>query len=84
MRLLPQLTVLLQRGIVVGGQLRRQLGLQHGPFLGGTARNGFGRQGAGLAALPQIPFNGRERDLEQFHDLLAWGAVIHCIEDPLA
>jgi hypothetical protein len=84
MAVLPPLAVLLQGGVVVGGQLEGQLGIQSGPLLGWAAWNWFGAQGAGLAALPEIPLDRREGDLEHLHNLLAWGAVIDSVEDPLA
>jgi hypothetical protein len=65
----PQLAVLLQGRVVVGGQLGGQLGVQGGPFLGRAAWDGFDREGARFPALPQIPFEGGQRDLEQRHDL---------------
>jgi hypothetical protein len=84
MRLFPELAVLLQRGVVVGGQLRGQAGVEGRAFLGRTAWNRFGSQLARLAALAQIPFDGRERDLEHLHNLSAWGAVIDGVENALA
>lgn len=54
------------------------------PYFGWAAWNRFGSKLARLAALAQIPFDRRQRDLEHLHNLLAWGAVIDGVEDTLA
>ena len=80
----PQVAVVLQGRVVMRRQLRRQLGVQGRAFLGGAARNGFDGQGAGLTTLPEIPLDGGQRDLEQCHNLGAWGAVIDRMQDALS
>lgn len=80
----PQVALLLQRGIVVGGQLGGQLGVQSRAFLGRATRNGFGGQLARFAALAQIPFDRREGHLQLFHYLAAGGTSIDRVQDALA
>lgn len=80
---LPQLTLLLQGGVVVGRQLGGQLSVQSCAFLGGAAWNRSGSQCASLAPLAEIPLERRQGDVEDLHDLLAWGALIHGSQDAL-
>lgn len=81
---LPELALLLEGGVVVGGQLGGQLGIQSSSLLGRAAWNGFGSQLARLAALAKIAFDRRQGDLQHLHNLLAWGALIDGIQDALA
>lgn len=78
------MAVLLQGGVVVGGQLRGQRGIQRGAFLGWAARNRLGRKFPGFAALPQIPFDRGQGHLEHLHNVGARGAMIDRVEDALA
>jgi hypothetical protein len=80
----PQLAVLLQGRVVVGGQLGGQVGVQGSAILGGAAWNRFDGEGACFPALPHIPFEGGPRDLEQRHDLGTWGTLIDRMQDTLA
>lgn len=84
MGLLPEVAVLLQRGIVVGRQLSRQPGVQGGSISGGTARNGFAGQIPRDLALFEIAFDGGQRHLEQRRHLGAWCAVIDGVQHSLS
>ena len=80
----PQLAVLLQGEIVVGGQLARQVGVQGRTLLGRATRNWLGSQLAGDAALFEIAFDGGEGDLKLLLNESAGSASIHSVQDALA
>ena len=84
MRLLPELAVLLQGGIVVGSQLSRQLRIQGTSISGGTTRNGFAGQIPRHLTLFEIAFDGRQRHLEHGRHLGAGRAVIDGMEHSLS
>jgi hypothetical protein len=84
MRLLPKLAVLLQGGIVVGRQLRWQVGVQGGSIPGGAAWNGVAGQVSRHPALLEIAFDGGQRYLEQGRCFGARRAVIDGMQDALA
>jgi hypothetical protein len=80
----PQLAVLFQGGIAMGCDLGAEVGIQRGPFLGRSARNGLDREGARFAALLQIPLDSRHRNLKGCGDLGLAMALIAGSQDPLA
>ncbi len=68
--------MLLQGGIVVGGQLGGQPSVEGSAIRGGAARNRFAGQVPRLPALFEIAFDGRQRHLEHGSHLGAGRALI--------
>jgi hypothetical protein len=70
MGLLPEFTVVLQRHIGMGLQLRQQSRLQLSGLLGRTAWDRFGLDVAHVSSLFHIAFDRRQRHSQRFYNLL--------------
>jgi hypothetical protein len=79
-----QATVLGQGGISMGRRLVRKFRFQGGSLLGWAARNGFGGDVSGFAALLEVALDGGERDLEGGSNLGLAMALVHRVHNPLA
>lgn len=77
MCLFPELTVLLQRGIVMGTQLLLQSCLQLRPFLRGATRNRFGPHMPLVSSLLEIAFDGGQGNAKQLHNLGSRAALVY-------
>jgi hypothetical protein len=71
MRLLPEVTVLLQGGIRIGLQLRLQSRFQWLTFEGTSSGNRLGPDVALLSSLFDVPFDRCQGNIEVLHNLLA-------------
>lgn len=69
--------MLLQRGIIMGSQLRLEPGLQFRLFLRGSTRDGFGLHMTLLSVLFQIAFECCQRDAKHLHNLGSQVALVY-------
>lgn len=79
----PLLTEILKGGIRLNLQEVVELRSEGASFDGRTTRTGFGRQLAGLTSLFEVPFKGRERNLEGAYHVRPRHATIDCFHDSL-
>lgn len=84
MRLLPELAMLLQGGIGVGGQLGGHPRVQSGSISGGATWNRFAGQASRHLALLERALDGGQRHLEHGRYFGAGRAVIDGMQDALA
>ncbi len=79
MRLLPELTVLLQADIGRGAQLVDDTCLHCCQLLGRTPRNALCFDMTHLTVLFEIALDGGQGHPEHFDDLRSWVALLYCI-----
>jgi hypothetical protein len=78
MGLLPQLAVALQRGIIMGTQLRFQSCFQRGAFVRCASGNHLRPDMTLLSSLLQVPFDRGKRDVQQLDNLFSCFPLVNC------
>lgn len=81
MRLLPDLTVLLQSGISIGLQLDLQSRFQRLTFEGASSWDDLWPEMALLSSLFDVAFDRRQGNIEILHNLLAWLSLVDGTQD---